>query len=70
MSLSKTTLKQRLIYNSIEAINAIVELLSPEDAHEAIGILRGHLGERWMQTKSVQEPDRRPLKRGATMKRK
>ena len=53
--MSEVTLRQMLTYRGIETVNAIVEQLSMDDAHEAIRILREHLEARAEQTRSLDD---------------
>jgi hypothetical protein len=57
--MSKPTLKERLVYRGIEAINDIVMQLEGEEAHEAITLLRKHLRARLEQT-APREPEQKP----------
>jgi hypothetical protein len=59
--MSKPTLKERLVYRGIEAINDIVMQLDDAEAHEAITLLRKHLRTRLEQTAPREpEPEQKP----------
>jgi hypothetical protein len=58
--MSNATLKERLVYRGIEAINDIVMHLDDEEAHEAITLLRKHLRARLEQTAPRESPEQKP----------
>ena len=57
--MTKPTLKERLVYKAIEVLNDIVENLEPDEAHDAINLIRRHLRARSDQTAPLEpEPEK------------